>query len=60
MSRSMDHVHELQDGGSLADLDNLMSVHLGCNASKGASRRHERKREAKRAIATISVDPLTI
>ena len=59
-SKSVDHVDELQDGGSLADLDNLMSVHLGCNSSKGATRRHERVREARSAAMTIAVDPTTL
>lgn len=62
MARSVDHVHETQDGGSLTDLANLASAHYRCNSSKGASRRHERAREAKqgRASMIIAIDPYTI
>lgn len=63
MSRSVDHAEELQDGGSLTDLDNLWSAHLGCNSSKGAARRHERERIDKRnakSVPSIVVDPLTL
>jgi 5-methylcytosine-specific restriction endonuclease McrA len=56
MSRSCDHTHELQDGGSLTDLDNLWTAHLRCNASKGARRQHERRREAQ----IIAIDPATL
>ena len=59
-SRSVDHVHETQDGGPLTDLDNLASVHLGCNSSKGAERRHEREREARPSGGVIIVDPATL
>lgn len=62
MSRSMDHVHELQDGGDLTDPANLRAAHLGCNASKGAARMHQRKGagQARRARMTIIVDPRCI
>ncbi len=60
-SKSVDHVHETQDGGALTDLDNLASVHLGHNSSKGAARRHERERETRRVTTTVIViDPRTI
>jgi 5-methylcytosine-specific restriction endonuclease McrA len=61
MSRSVDHAHETQDGGPLTDMDNLVTAHLGCNASKGAARRHERAREARPSItSTIIIDPATL
>lgn len=60
MSRSVDHVVELQDGGDLTDLRNLSSVHLTCNATKGITRRHERAREAKAAARSIMIDPSTL
>jgi hypothetical protein len=60
MSKSVDHVDERQDGGSLTSLDNLWSAHLGCNASKGASRRWEREREATRPRSVIAVDASTL
>jgi 5-methylcytosine-specific restriction endonuclease McrA len=63
MSRSVDHDEELQDGGSLTDLDNLYATHLRCNASKGAARRHERERVFKREarpVPTIALDPSTL
>lgn len=57
-SRSVDHPHERQDGGAPLDLDNLHLAHLGCNSSKGASRRWARYREARQANeTTIMVDP---
>ncbi len=56
MSRSVDHATELQDGGSLTDLANLWTAHLGCNSAKGASRRWERERAGQ----IIAVDPTTI
>ena len=59
-SKSVDHLHETQDGGALTDLDNLASVHLGCNSSKGAERRHEREREARPSASVIMVDPATL
>jgi 5-methylcytosine-specific restriction endonuclease McrA len=60
-SRSVDHEQELQDGGSLTDLDNLWSAHLGCNSSKGAARRHARVRQDRaRTVSTISIDPRTL
>ncbi|HEU4422116.1 MAG TPA: HNH endonuclease [Pilimelia sp.] len=60
-SKSVDHAHETQDGGALTDLANLVTVHLGCNASKGAARRHERTREARQAhTVMIAVDPTTL
>lgn len=63
MSRSVDHAEELQDGGSLTDMDNLWTVHLGCNSSKGAARRHERERTERRearAAPSIVVDLSTL
>jgi 5-methylcytosine-specific restriction endonuclease McrA len=63
MSRTVDHAEELQDGGSLTDLDNLWTAHLGCNSSKGAARRHERERAVKaeaRALPLIAIDPATL
>lgn len=66
MSRSVDHTEELQDGGSLTDLDNLWTTHLGCNSSKGAARRHERERavratrQAAKAVQAIAIDPHTL
>lgn len=61
MSKSADHVVELQDGGSLTDLDNLVSVHLACNSGKGSARRHQREREAGyQPTTTIHVDPHTL
>ncbi|MEV4416132.1 HNH endonuclease [Catellatospora sp. NPDC049609] len=65
MSRSIDHVRELQDGGDIADPANLASVHLSCNASKGAARMHQRKAEARRertrrATQVIAIDPASI
>lgn len=63
MARTVDHLHETQDGGSLTDLDNLASVHLRCNSSKGAKRRHEREREQRTdrvRTMVISVDVTTI
>lgn len=61
-SKSVDHVHETQDGGALTDLDNLASVHLTCNSSKGAERRHERERaqRSRQATAIIAVDPHSV
>ena len=59
-SKSVDHVHETQDGGPLTDLDNLTTVHLGCNSSKGAARRHERERDERRVTTYISVDPRSL
>lgn len=61
MSKTIDHDVELQDGGAMLDVDNCWTAHLGCNSSKGASRRHERGREQRAAqSAVIIVDPLTI
>lgn len=63
MSRSVDHEQELQDGGSLTDLDNLWTAHLSCNSSKGAARRHERERAVRagaRALPVIMIDPATL
>ncbi|MDG4784341.1 HNH endonuclease [Micromonospora sp. WMMD1102] len=61
MSKSVDHVHETQDGGALTSLDNLATAHLGCNSSKGAQRRREREREQRAAQAVvIAIDPRTI
>lgn len=59
-SKSVDHLHESQDGGSLTDLDNLASVHLGCNSSKGAQRRHERERESRPSTGVIIIDPASL
>lgn len=61
-SKSVDHDQELQDGGAMLDPDNCWSTHLGCNASKGASRRHEREREQRPrpVTVTIAVDPHTV
>ncbi|WP_330438806.1 HNH endonuclease [Micromonospora sp. NBC_00821] len=61
-SKSVDHATELQDGGAMLDLDNCWSAHLGCNASKGAARRHERVRahRAPRTMAVIAIDPHTV
>jgi 5-methylcytosine-specific restriction endonuclease McrA len=59
-SKSVDHLHESQDGGALTDLDNLASVHLSCNSSKGAERRHERAREARAVTSVIAIDPATL
>lgn len=59
-SKTIDHRRELQDGGSLADPDNLASVHLTCNSSKGAARRHARQRDVTRERVTIAVDPTCI
>lgn len=61
-SKSVDHVHETQDGGPLTDLDNLTTVHLRCNSSKGAERRHERERAQRPAPVTayIAVDPSSV
>lgn len=62
-SKSVDHVEETQDGGALTDLDNLWSAHYGCNASKGAARRHEREAQARavvRVMPEISVDPRSL
>nr|MDT0658043.1 HNH endonuclease [Micromonospora sp. DSM 115978] len=56
-SKSVDHADETQDGGALTDLANLWTAHLGCNSSKGASRRHERAKETRAAQgAVICVD----
>lgn len=60
MSRSVDHVHETQDGGPLLDLDNLVMAHLRCNSSKGSKRRHERTRESRRETSTIIIDSATL
>ena len=61
MSRSADHTHELQDGGSISDVDLMCTTHLHCNASKGAARRHERERQAKQVgQQTIHIDPSTL
>jgi 5-methylcytosine-specific restriction endonuclease McrA len=63
LSKSVDHGEELQDGGSLTDLDNLWSAHFGCNSRKGAARRHQREARARRvsnAAAPIMIDPHTI
>lgn len=63
MSRTVDHAEELQDGGSLTDLDNLWTAHLGCNSRKGAARRHERERVVRReaeAVVSISIDASTL
>lgn len=56
-SKSVDHVHETQDGGALTDLDNLTTVCLACNSSKGAARRHERERTHRAPTAYIAIDP---
>lgn len=56
-SKSVDHLDETQDGGALTDLNNLGTKHLRCNASKGAARRHERRRDQRRATAYIAIDP---
>ncbi len=61
MSRSIDHATELQDGGALTDLDNCWTAHLGCNSSKGATRRQERERQERAAGGTtIIVDAATL
>jgi hypothetical protein len=61
MSRSADHTHELQDGGPIDDVTLMWSAHLHCNASKGATRRHQREREARQAgQQTIHIDPSTL
>ena len=62
MSRTVDHVHETQDGGPLTDLDNLSTAHARCNSSKGIQRRHERERgqRTSRTTATIVIDPSTL
>ena len=59
-SKSVDHEIELQDGGELLDLDNAVSVHLTCNSSKGAARRHQREKEERQQIGAIHIDPATI
>lgn len=55
LSRSADHTIEIQDGGPIDDPNLMTTVHLTCNSSKGATRRHQREREA-RASTNISVD----
>lgn len=63
MSRTVDHVDETQDGGPLAALDNLGAMHLSCNSSKGAARRHQRERDqrrTRRSSTTIIIDPATL
>lgn len=57
MSKSVDHAQERQDGGEVWDLDNCWTAHLGCNSSKGASRRWERTRPDD---TVIHIDPLTV
>lgn len=59
MSKSVDHVVERQDGGASLDLDNCWSTHLACNSSKGASRRHQREREARNSHTVIIAADLT-
>jgi len=59
MSKSVDHTQERQDGGNTWDIDNCWTTHLGCNASKGASRRWERTREHT-SNTVIHIDPRTV
>lgn len=56
--KSIDHRIEVQDGGSLTDLDNLHTVHLTCNASKGAARRWQRQRQANTIVVCIDASTL--
>lgn len=51
--KSADHIIELQDGGSLTDIDNMETVHLRCNSSKGAARRWERNTAAVQQIVSV-------
>lgn len=44
-SKSVDHLHEIQDGGSVTDVDNMATTHLRCNSSKGAQRRWDRTKQ---------------
>jgi 5-methylcytosine-specific restriction endonuclease McrA len=61
-SKSIDHIEELQDGGELLDLANCWTAHLTCNASKGATRRHQRQREERAAHTPtpLHIDPHTL
>ena len=58
LAKSVDHHIEIQDGGSLTNLDNLFTTHLTCNSSKGAARRWQRQRQAQTIV--ISVDASTL
>lgn len=42
-SPSVDHITELQDGGPPLDPNNAWTMHLRCNASKGATRAAQRR-----------------
>ena len=57
-SKSVDHAHELQDGGPLLDIDNAYTAHLTCNSSKGAARRWARQRETNYIV--VSIDAATL
>lgn len=50
-SWTLDHRHELQDGGDPYDPANLTAAHWRCNARKGAARQAARKQETFRMRA---------
>ncbi|SRR6266540_1976211 len=61
MARTVGHQHELQDGGAILDLDNCWTEHLHCNSRAGATRRHQRERQARARPSTIiAIDPHTL
>ena len=43
---SVDHIHELADGGPMWDPTNLTPVHAGCNATKSNYSRQARAHKA--------------
>jgi hypothetical protein len=43
-SKSVDHIIDLEDGGSLLDLHNLGPAHLGCNSRAGRIAQWQRMR----------------
>lgn len=47
MSKSVDHLRDLADGGDPLDLSNLGPAHLGCNARAGARAQAARRRRTR-------------